>query len=276
MGGMFGRSDSIGAPVGEARAASTAGGGTALSATAAYAYLPDRTARVALIPRNFSTAVVARFGWCPYLRFLKTADLLATVTDYSVNAQDGLGTDVTLSSFPAAADGGYLLVGSHIPFRGVRIDVDATHAGAASVLTVEYWNGSAWVDITATDGTTSGGKTFAQDGNVTWTVPSAWVRRSFRDINTPAMAEAVAILAAMNTPLYWTRWSVSAALDSSVTLDGALALPASTAYAEIPSGMSFEARVVKGPGGVAGVEAVTDAGTANLIVNVFSAPDTAF
>ena len=154
-------------PVGEARVASTAGGGTALTTTAVRIVLPNKSQGAVLLPRNFSTAVVAKFATCPYLGVLKTTDDLVTATDYSDAAQDeSAATDVVLSSLGTLVQGDYLLIGSHQPFRGLAVDVDAANANAATLL-AEYWNGSAWATLSASDGTASGGATFAQDGLIT-------------------------------------------------------------------------------------------------------------
>jgi hypothetical protein len=64
--------------------------------------------------------------------------------------------------------------------------------------------------------------------------------------------------------------SVSAALDSSTTANSLRALNRSTAYMEIVSGRAIEQAVTVGPGGISCVEALTDAGTANLIINCAS------
>lgn len=257
--------------LGEARASSTASGGTALTTTATLIPVLDGTVHLTLIPRNFSTAVVVRWAKNPYLLVVKTTDEFVTGTDYSAAAQDGsTDTDVVLSSLGTAAQGDYLMVGSHLPFRGVRIDVDAANANA-SVLTVKYRKSDdTWADITATDGTASGGATMAQDGNVTWTMPTDWKPVTLR--------EAVS---GMGSPFpygghraYWTRWEVSAALDSSTTLNSLMALNRSTVYAEIPSGLGKSEVVTKGPGGIGCIEALTDAGTANLLVICESAPNT--
>lgn len=258
--------DAFAGPISAIRTASTAGGGTALTTTAGVIAFPKGTRHLFLIPRNFATAVVVKFALNPWLVVLKTTDNLATITDYSSAAQDAdAGTAVVLSSLNTAANGDYLYVGSHVPFRGVNVDVDAAN-GNASVLTVNYWNGSAWTDASATDGTASGGATMAQDGNVTWTVPSDWAKASLATINSPTPPMG---LAYRDEPLYWTRWQVSAALDSSTTLNAMLALNRNTAnYGELPSGLSFETRISMGLGGVGCVEALTDAGTASLIVNV--------
>lgn len=253
---------------GERRAASTAGGGTACSTTAAYATVPDGTVYVRMFPRNFSTAVVVKWAPCPYLAVLITTDSLATDTDLSETVQDGTSGTVELDSLDTAANGGFLFVGSHVPFRGVNVDVTNVN-GTSSVLTVNYWNGTTWTDTSDTDGTSSGGATFAQDGNVTWTVPSGWLKTTLRAIATPVPASSTTHI---DTPLYWTRWEVSVQLDSDTTVAGMLGMPASTAYAELPTGESESFRLSKNVGGFSGVEAVTDAGTANLIVNAMTGP----
>lgn len=249
-------------PLGEVRAASTAAGGTALTTTAGVISLLKGTQYVSLEGRNYSTAVVVQYALVPYLLVYKTADLLATITDYSAAAQDGdAGTDVVLSSLDTLANGDALWVGSRVPFRGLRADVDAANANA-SVLTGVYWDGNSLENITLTDGTDSGGATMAVDGAITWTVPTDWVPASLVTIGS-----AAASVPHSTEPLYWVRLVVSAALDSSSTLNSLLALSRSTAYAELVTGRVIEMRVNRGLGGVAGVEALTNAGTANLIVN---------
>lgn len=253
-------------PLGEIRAVSTADGGTALSGTPARVVLPLGTKWVSLTPRNFATAVVAQFNFNPWITVIKTTDLLATqanITDYSENAQDGsAATDVTLSSLTTFALLSAVYVGSHLPFSGLEVDVDATN-GTASVLSGTYWNGSTWANITLTDGTASGGATFAQDGNITWTVPTAWETSGLVD----SVATAERGIGVTTAELYWVRLVVSAALDSSTTLNSMIAINRNTALAELVDGQVFEQAVTVGPGGIASLTASVDAGTANLIIN---------
>ena len=239
--------------------------GVSLSTTAAFTAIPLGTQYLSLLPNTFTTAVVARFLLNPWLTVFKTTDLLATMgnlTDYSTAAQDSTTTTVlTLNSFDTIANTNALLIGSHIPFGGASIDVQNTN-GTASVLTVKYWNG-AWTDITATDNTASAGATLAQDGTVTWTMPTDWTTGALATIQggTPPNQGV------FNEALYWTRWEVSAALDSSVTLNSLLPISRSTAYAELPTGVAWNQGVKVGPGGVSTIQALTDAGTALLLVN---------
>lgn len=253
-------------PLGEVRAASTAGGGTALTSTAVRIVLPLGTKQIDLVPRNMNGAAVVQFLKNPWLTIFKTSDALAdqaNITDYSFNAQDGsTSTDVTLSSLDTAANLDFVYVGSHLPFSGVEIDVDAAN-GNASVLTVKYRKSdNTWADISATDGTTSGGATFAVDGNVTWTMPTDWITCRLFDSGDTALNAGLG-----KEELFWTRWQVSAALDSSTTQNSWISINRSTTYDEIPPGMSWKESVTVGPGGISNIQAKTDAGTANLIVS---------
>ncbi len=241
--------------------------GVALSTTISYTLIPASAKHLFLKPRNFSTAVVAGVLLNPYLTVLKTADALATApTDYSSAAQDGsASTDVVLSSLDTATNLDFLYVGARVPFGGAIIDVDAPN-GNASVLTVKYRKSdNTWADISATDGTDSAGATMAADGTVTWTVPTDWIATSL----TEAGDTSIGFAGSLNK-LFWTRWQFSAALDSSTTLNSMLAKNKETAYFELVSGDTFELALEREYHAV--LQAVTDAGTANLIVNYATTP----
>lgn len=263
------QSETIAARMYEIRAASAASGGTALTTAASLISLPLGSDWVSITSRNFAGgATVVRFSFNPYLFVIKTSNSLTStgdVTDLSAEAQDGDATAMIFDSFDTAANGDYLYIGSEIPFRGVAVDMAADANGAASgTLTVKYWDGSAWVDISATDGTNDATRTFGQDGNVTWTVPSAWTQASLVAIGDTSLAAYWS-----NAPMYWTRWQTSVVFDSSVDVDQFRALNRSTAYAELIEGQAFEMGIrTKGQGAISCVEALTDSGTANLIVNV--------
>jgi len=198
---------------------------------------------------------------------------LANATEYSEEAQDAsTSTSVMLSSLGTQAQGDYLLVGSHLPFRGVSIDVDGAN-GNASVITVKYRKSdNTWADISATDGTASGGASLAQDGTITWTIPSDWLMTTLREIMAADSESYDPNIPHFDRPLYWTRWEWSAALDSSVTLDSMLALNRSTVYGELVSGQVLEQTIKRGVDGIGCIEALTDAGTANLVVNGITIP----
>lgn len=259
--------------LGELRAISTAGGGTLLTTVAQLIPIPDASKHLFCTPRNFTTAVVVKIALSPYLLVLKTPDNLATATHYSQFAQDGLTTtEVNLDALDTLANLDYLLIGSHLPFRGVNVVMNGAKLNAnASVLTVAYWNGTAWVTTSASDGTAAAGATFGQSGDVTWTVPAAWTKDTLINIGTPGSA-----VINQGMGLYWTRWSVSAALSAATRATGIVAYNRSTAYSEWLPGQLFQERITKGFQGIAAVEALTDAGTANLVINVASRYKEAF
>ena len=266
--------DVVDAALGHQRLAGAANG-VALSTTAAFVGFHQGTRHIALIPRNFTTAVVVRAAFCPYLVILKTHDALASKPrDYSAPAQDGsTASSLDLTGLPALANGGALWVGSAVRYRGAHIDVDAANAEANN-LTVHHPNASLTLtDISGTDNTDTGAS-LAVDGTVTWTVPAAaaWPMASLVDIcKVNNIALASINFAHKEDKLYWTRWTWNAAMTSVtvVTLDHMLGLNESTAYFEWPVGMAKVERVHMGVGvnGVSGLELLTDAGTGNLLVN---------
>ncbi len=89
-------------------------------------------------------------------------------TDETVDVNDAGTLDFTL---PTAALNDAFYIGANYQFPGVRLDV-GTAATGVFTLTWEYYNGSGWTDISATDGTS--GYTVSGVNNVTWTMPSNW------------------------------------------------------------------------------------------------------
>lgn len=274
--------ETVAGPLGELRAASTAGGGTALTTTAAFIQLPLKSEHIFITPRNFAGAVVAKVALNPWLVVLKTTDALANPPrDYSDAAQDGdAATDIDLSELSTVANGDFVLVGAADKYRGVSFDMDGTNGAGTAALEVAYWSPTGWVTMTTalstlTDGTFST-RTLAQDGLVSWTPNASWLAKTLREIY-PAMVNLPTTYYD-NIPLFWTRWSVDAAItDTSVTINSMLAANRSTAYAEFLSGQTFEERIKHGElKGIGCVEALTDAGTANLIVNVATQRDGKF
>lgn len=260
----------LGANLGHQRRTGAASG-VACTTTAAFTPFIKGTEHINLEPRNFaSSAAIIKFAFSPYLVILKadSADGLGGhLEDNSDVAQDGsTDTSVTLSAF---ASGRALYVGSAIPFRGAHIDVDGANSTGSTVITVSYWNGAEWVDSSDTDGTISGGISLAQDGAITWTVPSAW-QLSTLDKLASAAGESLDSSGQKykDTNMYWTKWTWNQDMDAAVTLDHILGINESTAYSELTSSTGYEGRVHHGFGtnGLGGIEMLTDTGTANVLV----------
>ena len=263
----------------EQRSASTAGGGTALTTTLALISIPIFSKYLSLTPRNFVTAVVAQYSLNRFLTVITTTDALAGTAEHgftdtieptslsefatqniSDEMQDGDTEDFDINSFDTAANNNFIYVGSPLQFRGVAVDLNNKN-GTSRTLTVNYWNGGAWVTTSASDGTDSGGSTtMGQDGNVTWTVPAAWKKDSLVNIGDTSVGEVWS-----TAGLYWTRWEVDGALDTTVDLVQMRPLNRSTAYAELVEGQEREMSLHDRQ--YACVEALVNDGSGNLIVN---------
>lgn len=250
--------------------------GTSLSTTAAFISIPFGSTYMSLIPRNYSTAVVVRWLPMPYLVILKNQDALVTEPiDCSYLLQDGDNTVTNvINSFDTLANGDAFYIASLEPFRGLHIDVQNTN-GSANDMTAVYSRATSLATLTITDNTDTGAS-LAQDGTVTWTVPTDWSAQPFNLLFNTRFHGAI-----YEQPLYWIRLAWSAAVDSSTSLNQIRGLNRSTAYLEIPSGMWWDESIVTGlpqggpgfwpqDGCIAGIEALTDAGTANLLVEVAS------
>ncbi|MFQ5915639.1 MAG: hypothetical protein ACE5JS_20910, partial [Nitrospinota bacterium] len=96
-----------------------------------------------------------------------------TFTDRTAEAFSASGS--TTGAFWVDVVGGDLIyVGAKVPFDRITVDLSTLAVGAGA-LTVEYYNATAWAAVSGlTDGTASGGNTFAQDGDVTFTIPANW------------------------------------------------------------------------------------------------------
>lgn len=267
--------DVIESALGHQRLAGSASG-EAISTTAAFVGFHQGSKHIALIPRNFDTAVVARGAYCPYGVILVTTDALATraaLKDNTERGQDGsTSTTIDLSSLPTLANGGAIWVGAAVRYRGAWLNVNAANS-TANNLTVHYpAQGSLTLtDISDTDNTDTG-PSLAQKGTVTWTVPSGstWTPSTLRKI---ANANSIAITSERlpydDVPLFWTRWTWNAAMDSATSLYQFLLLNENTNYFEWPVGLSKVERIHMGLGrsGVSGIELLVNAGTANLLAN---------
>lgn len=218
---------------------------------------------------TYSTAVVARFAVNPWVTVLTTTNNMTTFTDASDNAQDGsTSTDITLSSLPSSAAGGRIYLGSAVPVRGWVADVDAVN-GTASVSTGEYWNGSAWTDLSITDGTASGGATWAVDGTITFAVPAAWASDSLvRILGLTGKGPRGGTNAILYEELFWARLNATVAFDSATTLNSLMPLNRSTNYAEIAASLPTRVDVKGGVRGDSCIEALVDAGTGLLLIDV--------
>ena len=289
-------------PIGEIRAVTTAGTGTALSTTPIFVTLPDGTFLVRLWVRNWTTTTLAaRVALNPYLEIIKTTDTFATignVSDGSVVLQDTQSTTTFNVGLNTLAAGTALYIGSHLPFRGVNVTVGGTVNAIASVLSAKYWkNTNAWTSLAGfTDNTAAAGATLAQSGTIVWTVPTDWERAALGSSNQQGNAGIGETLTLGNVaysqmPLYWLRFEVTVQLTAGTVISSLTAMNRVTSYWDIPLPLTgdgttagqagsqtlpFDFLVERGPMGVGCIEAATQASTANLIVDVATRPNMGF
>lgn len=143
----------------------------------------------------------------------KTTDNGSNYTDYTSNSRDAdAGTHVEIGALDTVANGDWLVVGADTFFRKILIDMDATNVNAnAATLTAEIWDGSAWVAVrNLTDGTATGGATFAQDGTIEFDMPEEFEWKTNEIDSVTA---------------YHVRLSVSAALSATTNIDEVRASP---------------------------------------------------
>lgn len=259
----------------------SAANGTTLTTAAALITVPQirGVGDLALTGRNFSTAVVVRYTLNPRLTVITTDDNLATFTDASVNAQDGsTSTDVTLDDLPANPTGRIYLYSRRV-IRGFAVDMDATNVNTtgSTTMTGNYWNGSAFTDLSVTDGTSSA-TSLDQDGNVTWTVPTDEVRTNLFQAGEATDADwiqqrRIAADTRANRRIleqfgFWYKIVFNQVLSSAVEMNQLRPLNGSTNYAEISVGQPVNEEITTDERGISVVEALTDAGTANLVVDL--------
>ncbi len=81
---------------------------------------------------------------------------------------------LTLGGLQATEDAVY--VRDFQPFDGVRFTMTTDENAAASVVSLAFWNGSAWTTCTgSTDNTIVAGASLGQTGNISYTLPTTWV-----------------------------------------------------------------------------------------------------
>lgn len=118
------------------------------------------------------------------------------------------------STIDIVANQDKIYIGSDLPFNHRYIQVSTPNAVTSAISTVEIWDGTSWnAAVDVIDQTSTGGKTLAQSGYISWTLDrtKAW--------GQAATAEDVTGLTGLKIyDMYWLR------ITFSVTLTGTTAL----------------------------------------------------
>lgn len=124
-------------------------------------------------------------------------------TDETTDAANyGTGTIGNAAFFSA---GDFIYVGSRFPFSNIEAKIGGTPNAAVQTLVGEYYNADGtWDTVALTDGTEAGGAGFAQDGNITFTLPTDWGKTTVSTDTT--------------VPKYWLRLSGSGAFTAGTVI----------------------------------------------------------
>jgi hypothetical protein len=140
-----------------------------------------------------------------------------SVKDYSVEVADGsLDTGADLNALGVAD---FLYVGGVEQFFALKLSMtNELFNDNVSILSGDYWNGTAWVAASITDGTTTSSKPLYKSGVITWGQPLDW-RENDPVTGTTFMA-------------YWMRFQVTAVLSATVQVREARLTTKPTALAK--------------------------------------------
>ena len=202
---------------------------------------------VAVVYYDASSAAGSRFELASGSSSATNGTLVDDLTDRDTATGTGTAMDAGTTS-------DFLYVCTKDIIGGLRAVIGAVNGNAAT-LTVKYRKSDdTWADISATDGTASGGATLAVTGSITWTVPTDWKRTTLRAAVSEADSPAI--------EGYWLQLSWSAALDSDTEIDELWTLNKATDRGYFRAGQEYELSLDRR--NVGAIEAVLAAGTDTL------------
>lgn len=133
------------------------------------------------------------------------ADIPDIGRDYSDEIRNLDSRVAVLDSLDTYAAFECVFIKTKVPANSLTFDIFKPN-GTASVLSLYYWDGSAWTDTSATDGTADSGATLAIDGAITWTSPGSAEQEKYMYGNNG----------------FWYQIRVSVQLDSEVEITSVL------------------------------------------------------
>lgn len=216
-----------------------------MSTTAAHAAVPINSTEI----MHYATSDY-RLGVAPVLdKVFYYSASAGTYTDYTDYARDkDSSTHVPLDGMVATD---ILYMGFSECPRGVYIDMGSNVNANAATLDVEFYNGTAWTDVSSdSDGTTSGGATLAQDGLYSWTLPTS----------IPITVNGV-------SSLQWIRFKPSTTLSATVDVNEIIPACIDTNYGYFRGGGEYAYPIDKAK--VGAIETDMASGTATLQLTYF-------
>ena len=91
----------------------------------------------------------------------------------SNTARNTSNFDILIAAYSSSSSASYLYLGSTRPLKGFKFYIGTANT-SASTMSAYYWDGSSWIEVTSlADNTSSGGKSLAVIGTVTFTSTDA-------------------------------------------------------------------------------------------------------
>jgi len=115
--------------------------------------------------------------------------------------------EVPTEAYTTSTTAVYAYIGSLRPLDGIKLYIGTANT-SASTMTLYYWDGSAWTEVASlTDGTTSGGKSLAQTGSLSFTSTAANAKVKYIDGVMVYWYKMVITAVSANTSIYYTTVS---------------------------------------------------------------------
>jgi hypothetical protein len=151
--------------------------------TTDYPYQLDYDEDDLLILKNFPVISVDHvffLNWpIPISKFFNFDDGTSTFTDKTDAINSSTETPFTLfDDSPGTND--IIYIGSEQVFLGLDVNLSTLGTGSPAI-DWEYWNGSAWTDLTESDVDT-GASLFTASGKFTWSYPYGWAQNSVNSV----------------------------------------------------------------------------------------------
>lgn len=126
--------------------------------------------------------------------------------DVTTDLNDAGADDVLI--YPAVeAIGDAFYVGDDQLFGGVEIDMGVVGVGVTAIQAWEYWNGVAWTALTGmVDSSVAGGDTFGQDGFLTFSINSDWVKNEVNSSSKYWIRARMLVVYATTEPIATQAW----------------------------------------------------------------------
>lgn len=134
-----------------------------------------------------------------------------TYTDHIFNVIDDSYTDADVTTYvelDSLATSSYILAGFAEPMMGAQLHLVPGHVNttANTLVTVSYWNGTAWTSVgTIDDGTKGTSQSLNKSGNITWQAIAKGT-------------EQTTTISTNDTPLYYYKLTFSQAFSADVQL----------------------------------------------------------